>query len=102
MKHSRSIQAALLAVCCLTLSAQQYSISTIAGGVPPSTPSLASTASISPDRVATDSNGNVFFSSNNAVFEIDSTGLLTRIAGNSRVGASGDGGPALKASSTGP
>ena len=96
-KNSRNIQAALLAVSSVTLPAQQYSISTISGGVPPSTPTVARNASISPGRVATDSNGNVFFSSNNAVFEIDSTGLLTRIAGNSRVGATGDGGSALNA-----
>ena len=96
-KNSRIIQAALWAVCSVTLSGQQYSISTIAGGVPPATPAVARNASISPEQVATDSNGNVFFSSNNAVFEIDSTGLLTRIAGNSRAGASGDGGSALDA-----
>jgi trimeric autotransporter adhesin len=97
IKNSRGVETALLAVCCITLSAQQYSISTIAGGVPPSTPSSAGNASISPVQVATDSNGNVFFSSNNAVFEVDSAGLLTQIAGNSKVGASGDGGSALDA-----
>jgi hypothetical protein len=98
MKNSWSIEVALLAVCSVKLSAQQYSISMIAGGVPPSTPSLAGNASISPDQVATDSNGNVFSSSNNSVFEIDPTDLLAQIAGNSRVGCRGDGGSALDGS----
>jgi uncharacterized protein (TIGR03437 family) len=44
-----------------------------------------------------DSHGNVYFTSANAVFEITSGGTLTLVAGNSRTGFSGDGGPAVAA-----
>jgi uncharacterized protein (TIGR03437 family) len=78
--------------------AQQYTISTIAGGAPPATPSAAVSTPIGqPQRVATDAAGNVYFSSANAVFKMNSAGTLTRVAGNSRAGFSGDGGPAVNA-----
>ena len=77
--------------------AQQYTISTIAGGAPPATPVAASNTSIgAPRRVAADSAGNVYFSSSNAVFKM-SGATLTLVAGNSRAGFSGDGGPAVNA-----
>jgi len=77
--------------------AQQYTISTIAGGAPPATPVAASNTSIgAPRRVATDSAGNVYFSSSNAVFKM-SGATLTVLAGTSRAGFSGDGGPAVNA-----
>jgi uncharacterized protein (TIGR03437 family) len=44
----------------------------------------------------------VYFSSGNAVFKISSSGSLTVVAGNSRPGFSGDGGPALQAQLNGP
>jgi uncharacterized protein (TIGR03437 family) len=50
-----------------------------------------------PLRVATDSSGNVYFSSGNSVFELSTKGLLTIVAGNSRPGFSGDGGLAINA-----
>ena len=78
--------------------AQQYVISTIAGGAPPTTPNKALAASIGdPTRVATDAAGNVYFGSLHSVFKVDATGTLTRFAGNGRAGNSGDGGPALAA-----
>ncbi len=78
--------------------AQQYSLSTVAGGVPPFTPAPAASASIGrPQRVAIDSGGNVYFSSLNCVFKVDTKGVLTLIAGNSRPGFAGDGGLATKA-----
>jgi uncharacterized protein (TIGR03437 family) len=77
--------------------AQPYLISTVAGGAPPPTPVLATNASISPSGVATDPAGDVYFSSRNAVFKLDLSHSLTRIAGNSRPGFSGDGGRALDA-----
>jgi uncharacterized protein (TIGR03437 family) len=78
--------------------AQQYSITTVAGGAPPPTPVAAVSTSIGqPARVTVDSKGNVYFTSANAVFKIDSGGNLTLVAGNSRAGFSGDGGPALQA-----
>ena len=78
--------------------AQQYVISTIAGGAPPTTPNRALAASIGdPTRVATDGAGNVYFGSLHSVFKVDAAGTLTRFAGNGRAGNSGDGGPALAA-----
>jgi trimeric autotransporter adhesin len=79
-------------------SVQQYAISTFAGGAPPPTPSAAVTLSISrPVDVAADTSGNVYFTSSNCVFKLDQNGVLTRVAGNSRSGYSGDGGPATSA-----
>jgi len=78
--------------------AQQYTISTIAGGAPPSTPVAATSISIGhPQRVTVDASGNFYFTSLNSVFKVDNSGTLTRIAGNSRAGYSGDGGPAIQA-----
>src|ERR1700757_113319 len=49
--------------------------------------------------VPADRAGNAYLASSelNSVFRLDSYGLLTRIAGNSRSGYSGDGGPATRA-----
>ena len=82
--------------------AQQYSLYTAAGGAPPPTPVAATSTSIGrPNRVTADTKGNVYFSSNNSVFKI-SAGNLTLVAGNSRPGYSGDGGPAINAQLNGP
>ncbi|MBS1857304.1 MAG: hypothetical protein JST11_18195 [Acidobacteria bacterium] len=80
-------------------AAQQYLISTYAGGAPPPTPIAAPNAAIGlPQCVAVDSAGNVYFSSSlSAVFRIDTSGILTRVAGNARMGYSGDGGQAVNA-----
>ncbi|MCX6631897.1 MAG: SMP-30/gluconolactonase/LRE family protein, partial [Candidatus Solibacter sp.] len=43
------------------------------------------------------SGGNLYFSSGNSVFKIDAAGSMTLVAGNSRPGFSGDGGPAVSA-----
>jgi uncharacterized protein (TIGR03437 family) len=78
--------------------AQQYTISTVAGGAPPATPAAAGSVSIGqPRRVATDGAGNVYFSASNSVFKVSAGGTLTLVAGNSRAGFSGDGGPAVNA-----
>jgi uncharacterized protein (TIGR03437 family) len=78
--------------------AQQYVISTIAGGAPPPTPAVAPAASIGdPTRLATDAAGNVYFGSLHAVFRVDAGGTLTRVAGSARAGNSGDGGAAATA-----
>jgi sugar lactone lactonase YvrE len=77
---------------------QQYVISTVAGGAPPPTPIAGVQASIGqPQGVAVDSAGNVYFTGLNCVFKVDSKGVMTRVAGNSRAGYSGDGGPATSA-----
>ncbi|MEO8596040.1 MAG: SMP-30/gluconolactonase/LRE family protein [Candidatus Solibacter sp.] len=78
--------------------AQQYILSTIAGGTPPATPSVALKASIGdPVRLVSDAAGNVYFSSLHSVFKVDGNGSLTRVAGNGRAGNSGDGGAATAA-----
>jgi uncharacterized protein (TIGR03437 family) len=79
--------------------AQQYTIATVAGGAPPSTPATATSTGIGrPNRVTLDSSGNLYFSSSiNCVFKLSSSGVLTLVAGNSRAGFSGDGGAATAA-----
>ena len=65
---------------------QQYSISTLAGGVPPITPGAAAVASIGdPPRVAVDTVGNLYFGSVHSVFKVDNSGTFTRIAGSGRI-----------------
>ena len=87
---------ALLAIS--AVDAQQYTISTFAGGAPPPTPVPALQASIgSPAGVAADTAGNVYFTGLNCLFKIGANGVLSRVAGNARAGYSGDGGPAASA-----
>ena len=76
---------------------QQYVISTYAGGGPPPTPIAAAKMAIAPLGMAVDTSGNLFFISSNCVFKLDQNGIITRVAGNSRTGYAGDGGPALSA-----
>jgi trimeric autotransporter adhesin len=100
----RSTRTALAAVVLLSsaASAQQYVISTYAGGAPPlAAPLQGTSVSIgAPISVATDEKGNVYFASPdlNAVFKLDPGGLLTGVAGSSKLGYAGDGGPATAAS----
>ena len=78
--------------------AQQYVISTIAGGAELPTPVTAVNASIGdPPRVAVDAAGNLYFGSMHSVFKVDQTGNITRIAGNGQSGYAGDGGAATAA-----
>ena len=80
-------------------AAQQYVISTVAGGGAP-TPPLSPDADIGWElSVATDGTGNAYFASASlhAVFKLDRDRRLTRVAGNSRPGYAGDGGPATSA-----
>jgi uncharacterized protein (TIGR03437 family) len=78
--------------------AQQYTIATIAGGAFPATPVTALNTSFGqPHNAAADSAGNIYFSSGNAVFKLSTTGTVAIFAGNTRVGYSGDGGPAIRA-----
>ena len=68
-------------------SAQQYNISTLAGGSPPPTPVLALNAPLgSPGAVIADASSNIYFVTDDCVFKIDTSGNLTRVAGNSRIG----------------
>src|SRR5262249_26073199 len=91
----RALVCVLYSIVC---SAQQYVVSTLAGGAPPPTPAAAASASIAlPCGIAVDSAGNVFFNSVECVFALSPSGILTRIAGNARPGFTGDGGPAINA-----
>jgi uncharacterized protein (TIGR03437 family) len=79
-------------------SGQQYSIATLAGGAPPPTPATATNISVGPTAKLTgDAAGNMYFSAGNCVYKLASGGTLTLVAGNSRPGFSGDGGPATAA-----
>ena len=95
MQVSRLLLPFLLA---FAVQAQQLVISTFAGGAPPPTPATATQASIGdPSRVALDSSGNLYFGGSHSVFKVDTSGNLTRIAGNGQSGYSGDSGPATSA-----
>jgi len=76
--------------------AQQYTISTVAGGAPPTPAAPGSTAIGQPRRTAVDSAGNIYFSASHSVFKL-ANGAITVVAGNSRPGFSGDGGLAVNA-----
>ncbi len=79
-------------------SGQRYTALTIGGGVPPATPVSAKDAPIGvPLGVASDANGNQYFTSVNSLFKIDADGVLTRVAGNGRGTFAGDDGPASAA-----
>jgi uncharacterized protein (TIGR03437 family) len=81
-------------------TAQQYVISTFAGGAAQATPTVATDAAIgTPFGVATDSALNAYFASPDvhSVFKLSQNGVLIRVAGNSRPGYSGDGGPSVSA-----
>ena len=81
-----------------TALAQEYEISTYAGGAPPPAPTRGLDLSIgSPQGIATDAAGNVYFTASNCVFKQDPNGVIARIAGTTRPGFSGDGGPAISA-----
>ncbi|MBI4854996.1 MAG: Ig-like domain-containing protein [Acidobacteria bacterium] len=76
-------------------------ITTIAGGVPFLGDSgKATNAAMHPIGVALDSAGNVFVvdSTNHRIRRIDTTGIITTVAGNGTASFSGDGGVALSAS----
>ena len=96
----------VLVVAGVTTADAQPVITTFAGGGPNGVP--ATTAHLaSPAAVAVDTEGNLFIASRNQhrVFRVDTSGVLTVVAGNGTdysgghpVGFSGDGGPATDAS----
>jgi sugar lactone lactonase YvrE len=80
--------------------AQAQNIATVAGGGPNNVPALS--AGVAPGGIARDASGNIYFSDsfNNRVFKVDTSGLLTVVAGNGSTAGfnfSGDGGPAIAA-----
>src|SRR5687768_1889775 len=86
----------LAAVGACTLLAQQYTITTIAGGGALPAPALSVRVPVS-GGLATGSGGDVYFCSFNSVLKVDAKGILTRVAGTGKYGYSGDGGPASRA-----
>lgn len=88
---------AVLALC-EPSRAQLYVISTLAGGTPAPTPAPAASTPIqNAQSVAVDSSGNLYYTSSNSVFRMNTSGTVSLMAGNSRPGYSGDGGPAVNA-----
>ena len=79
--------------------APQYAISTYAGGgLPPSGIAAVNAPIAWATAITADSAGNIYFvSSLNCVFKVDPEGIITRVAGTSTAGYSGDGGPAVDA-----
>jgi uncharacterized protein (TIGR03437 family) len=94
---TRMLRSFTLLALAIPALAQQYTISTVAGGAPPTTPAPALTTGIGSPRKLMVSGSNLYFSAGNSVYKLDSTGNITLIAGNSRAGFSGDGGPAINA-----
>ncbi|MGP8243002.1 MAG: hypothetical protein ACLQVN_00615 [Bryobacteraceae bacterium] len=93
----RVLPGLVVVVCAGSLGAQNV-IETVAGGNPPVTPISAVSASVGdPPRPALDRSGNLYFGGLHSVFKVDTSGTLTRIAGNGRSGYLGDGGPATAA-----
>jgi sugar lactone lactonase YvrE len=74
-------------------------IDTVAGGGPDGMPAIAANVG-TPFGIATDSGFNSYIVSRNnpRVFQVNSTGVLSVVAGNGTSGFSGDGGPATSAS----
>jgi DNA-binding beta-propeller fold protein YncE len=81
------------------LSAQDFTIQTIAGGGLPQNRAATSVGIGSVSGIAFDTTGNAYFSmiDFNIIMRMDVQGVLTVVAGNGLSGYSGDGGPALNA-----
>jgi len=79
---------------------QTLTISTIAGGTRLG-PAISANIG-QPAAVAVDASGNLYFLAQAAVFKVDPSGTLTRIAGTNASGFSGDDGPAIDAQLDGP
>ncbi|HEY1206842.1 MAG TPA: NHL repeat-containing protein, partial [Bryobacteraceae bacterium] len=83
--------------------AQQYLITTVAGGgIPPTGLPAVNAPLPNTQAVAVDAHGNMYFIAGNWVFKVDAAGTLTRVAGTRGGGYSGDGGPATSAQLGGP
>src|SRR5277367_5646764 len=103
MQTTKQVLAAMVLLSAVSIRAQQYVISTYAGGAPLATPTPGVSAPIgSLQGIVADQAGNVYFGSADSVLKLDQQGILTRVAGNSRQGYSGEGGPATSAQLTSP
>jgi len=98
--HSHPLRPALLcaALFLAPLSAQQFVVTTVAGGALPATPAPGVNVSLHyPRALFVDGAGSTYLTAANAVLKLDKNGVLTRFAGSSTAGYSGDGGPAPNA-----
>jgi uncharacterized protein (TIGR03437 family) len=78
--------------------AQSYLITTVAGGAVPFTPAQARSVPLGPvSSVAAGAHGDVYLATPGYVFQMNAAGILTRVAGTSSIGYSGDGGLATNA-----
>lgn len=100
LKVNKSLPAVILGALSfpVLLPAQQYVVSTFAGGAPPPLQTTALNAALgNPRDMVFDSKGNLYLVSLNCVFRLDSDGVVARIAGTGAGAYSGDGGPAIAA-----
>src|SRR5436305_408432 len=74
---TRMLRLSILLAAGATAFAQQYSISTVAGGAPPATPASAVSTSIGVPHKLMVAGSNIYFSAGNSVFRMDSGGTLT-------------------------
>ena len=105
MKHravSGVLIGAALAILPSLCQAQNYLITTVAGGGVPFTPATATSESLSSGAIVADAQGDVYLIAFGCVFKVDAVGRLTRVAGKSSPGYSGDGGLATNAQLNGP
>ena len=93
MKHTLLLALTATAIC----PAQNYLITTVAGGGVPITPAPATSMALPVTSLALGAHGNVYFAASNYVFQMNSAGIVTRVAGTSAPGYSGDGGFATNA-----
>src|SRR4051812_325153 len=100
----RFAASAILALLVSSAPAQQYLVSTFAGGTLGATAALGANYSIGKiTALFTDQFGKTYASSSlNAVFRIEPDGTVVRIAGNGKAGFAGDGGDATDAVLNGP
>ena len=93
-----------LVVASLALAAPAQNISTVAGGGPPNGLKANAVPVGLPWGVVQDVAGNTYISDrvSNRIFKVDTTGVLTIVAGNSVNNFFGDGGPATSASLSNP
>jgi len=107
IRNSSAALSLILTLAALSpVTAQQYTISTVAGGG--GSPLLTTPArgldfpvgAIA--NLAADAAGNVYFALTFNIFKLDRNGIVTRVAGTSNAGFSGDGGPATNAQLSAP
>jgi uncharacterized protein (TIGR03437 family) len=94
------MRASLFFLFAAQLSAQSYSISTIAGSSRLRDGSAATTAPLRyPYGIAQDAAGNIYFAdaTDNRVRKVNAAGIISTVAGTGVAGFSGDGGPATQA-----